>query len=51
MMSNEVDGITRNLLTILNIDPYYSAAYRLLGEILLTKRDYEKAIDNLKKAL
>ena len=33
------------------IDPKFSAAYRLLGEILINKKDYEKAIENLKKAL
>jgi Tfp pilus assembly protein PilF len=50
-MSSEVDGITKNLLKIISIDPQYSGAYRLLGEILLTKKDYDKAIENLKKAL
>ena len=50
-MSSEIDGVTRNLLKIINIDPQYGGAYRLLGEILLTKKDYDKAIDNLKKAL
>jgi lipopolysaccharide biosynthesis regulator YciM len=46
---SDADGLTKNLIKVIMLDDKNAKAYKLLGEIYLYRKEYEKAVENLKK--